>query len=85
MLVMLALVLWLVSLRWPRTSSLDLFAAGLFAVALLWFFLGWHLEAVEPQRLLTPPAMLLRMSLLILGLAALDRISSMRAASSDAT
>ncbi len=85
MLLMLALVLWLVSLRWPRTSSLDLFAAGLLGVALLWFFLGWHLEAVEPLRLLTPPALLLRMSLLILGLAALDRISSMRAASSDAT
>jgi hypothetical protein len=79
-LVVLTLLLWVVSLRAGRPSSLDMFGALLLAFATLWYFAGWHMGAVELPRILIPVAALLRVSLIILTLAAVDRLALSRAA-----
>ena len=75
-LVALTLVLWLASLRAGRPGSLDALGAILLAVATLWYYVGWHGVAAELLRILVPVASLLRISLIILALAALDRLVS---------
>jgi hypothetical protein len=79
-LVALTLVLWLASLRAGRPGSLDALGAILVAVATLWYFAGWHGVAADLPRILVPVASLLRISLIILALAAVDRLSLGRGA-----
>jgi len=43
-------------------------------VTIVWYYVGWHLVGTELQRIMTPVAAALRMSLLILALAAVDRL-----------
>jgi hypothetical protein len=77
-LVVVMLVLWLASLRAGRPASLDALGAILVAVATLWYYAGWHGGAVELPRILVPVASLLRISLIILALAAVDRLALAR-------
>jgi hypothetical protein len=75
MFVALTLVLWLASLRMGRPGSLDALGWLLLAAATLWYYAGWHTGAVELPRIFVPVAVLLRVGLLILALAAVDRIA----------
>jgi hypothetical protein len=79
-LVALTLVLGLASLRAGRLGSLDALGAILVAVATLWYYVGWHGGVSELPRILVPVASLLRISLIILALAALDRLAVIRRA-----
>jgi hypothetical protein len=79
MFVVLTLVLWLASLRAGRPRSLDALGGLLLAGTTVWYFVGWHLGAAELPRIFVPVAASLRMSLLIVALAAVDRIAVARA------
>ena len=70
----LTLVLWLASLRTPRRDNLDVFAGGVLAVSIAWYYACWLLAVTELERLETPVAAALRLGLLILSLAAVDRL-----------
>jgi hypothetical protein len=75
----LTLVLLLVSLRAPRKDHLDAFAGGIVAMAVVWYYAAWHFDVVRLQRIAVPPAAALRVGLLLLGLAAVDRLVAGRA------
>jgi hypothetical protein len=75
MFVVLTLVLWLASLRMGHPGSLDALGGLLLAAVTVWYYAGWHMGAVELPRILVPVAVLLRVGLLILALAAVDRIA----------
>jgi hypothetical protein len=79
MFLVLTLVLWLASLRVSAPGSLDALGGLLLASTAVWYFAGWHLGAAELQRVFVPVAASLRLSLLILALAAGDRIAIARA------
>jgi hypothetical protein len=67
--------------RAPRSASGKPGRLGgrLLAATTVWYFAGWHLGAVQLPRIFVPVATSLRLSLLVLALAALDRIASARA------
>jgi hypothetical protein len=75
----LAFVLWLASCRAPRRNHLDAFAMGMVGVAVVWYYAAWHFDVVRLDRIAVPPAAALRIGLLILGLAAVDRLLAGRA------
>jgi hypothetical protein len=72
--VALAFVLWLASLRAPRRNNLDAFAAGVLALTIVWYYIAWTNGVVELPRIMTPMGAGLRIGLLILALAAVDRL-----------
>jgi hypothetical protein len=77
-LVVLTLVLWLAALRAAPPGSLDALGGALLVVTTVWYFVGWHLAAAQLPRIFVPVAMSLRVSLLILALAAVDRLIAAR-------
>ena len=70
----LAGVLWLASLRAKRRDNLDLWAAGIIGSTVLWYVIAWHLTVAELGRICVPIGAGLRVGLLLLMLASLDRI-----------
>ena len=70
------IVLWLVSLRAGRPGSLDALGAGLLGVSVLWYYAGWHGVASDLLRILVPVASFLRITLIVIALAALDRLAT---------
>jgi hypothetical protein len=66
--------LWLASLTLPRRGDLDLWGLGIVLAAVLWYFIAWHLTVAQLGRICVPIAAALRIGLLVLALAALERI-----------
>lgn len=72
--VVVTSLLWLASLRFRRVGGLDAFGGLLLAATALWYFAGWHWGAIELQRIFVPVAASLRIGLLVVALAAVDRL-----------
>jgi hypothetical protein len=76
--IVLTAVIWLVSLRRGRPGTLDALAAVGVAFSLLWYLASWHGDAAELPRHMIPIAASLRIALMTLSLAALDRSARRR-------
>lgn len=83
--VVVAILLWAASLRAGAWTSLDTLAALLFAISVVWYYAGYYGVVSELPRILTPPAALMRISLLLLAFAGVDRLVLARAAAGIAT
>jgi hypothetical protein len=72
--LVVAVGLWLGSLRSPRRDNLDLIAIGVILAAVLWYFIAWHLTVAQLDRIFVPIGAGLRIGILLLILAAVERI-----------
>jgi hypothetical protein len=72
--LVVAVGLWLASLRLPRRDDLDLWAVGIILSAVLWYFIAWHLTVAQLGRICVPIGAALRVGIVLLALAALERI-----------
>jgi hypothetical protein len=79
-LIGLALLLWLASLRSGRPGRLDALAGAGLASCVIWYFAAWHLQASELPRLMIPVAAAVRIALVALLIASLDRVLLKRGA-----